>query len=56
VLVLGSVVSFVCAALSYYFLEKPCLKLKERFTNPATPTEPSDNVVFDSPVPQSLNT
>jgi peptidoglycan/LPS O-acetylase OafA/YrhL len=56
VLILGSIVSVVCAALSYYLLEKPCLKLKERFTTPATQTEIVDSAVFNSPAPQSLNT
>jgi peptidoglycan/LPS O-acetylase OafA/YrhL len=31
ILALGGVISFVCAAASFYLLEKPCLKLKERF-------------------------
>jgi peptidoglycan/LPS O-acetylase OafA/YrhL len=55
ILVLGSIVSFICAALSYYLLEKPCLKLKERFTTPSAQTESLDAAVFNSPAPQSLN-
>lgn len=56
ILVLGSIVSVACAALSFYLLEKPCLKLKERFTTPAAQTESVDAAVFNSPAPQSLNT
>lgn len=36
ILVLGGIVSVACAALSYYLLEKPCLRLKERFA-PSAP-------------------
>ncbi|HEX8397291.1 MAG TPA: acyltransferase [Pyrinomonadaceae bacterium] len=51
ILLLGSFVSIVCAALSYYLLEKPCLKFKERFTTPAAQTESVDAAVFN---PQAL--
>jgi peptidoglycan/LPS O-acetylase OafA/YrhL len=54
ILVLGSFVSFSCAALSYYLLEKPCLKLKVRFTTPATQTESFDHAVFNSPAQAEL--
>ena len=56
VLVLGSLISMVCAGLSYYFLEKPCLKFKERFTTPDLRTESIEAGVFNSPAPQGLNT
>ncbi len=56
VLVLGSIVSLACATLSYYLLEKPCLKFKERFTNHAAQAEKFDTNVFNSPAPQNLNT
>jgi hypothetical protein len=36
-------------------LEKPCLKLKERFTTPAAQAESLETGVFNSPAPQSLN-
>ncbi|HLM00031.1 MAG TPA: acyltransferase [Pyrinomonadaceae bacterium] len=44
VLVLGGIISFVCAALSYYLLEKPCLKLKERFTNDVAGAAQAENI------------
>ena len=49
VLFLGGVISIACAALSYYLLEKPCLKLKERFAAHAEPTKSFDAAVFDAP-------
>ncbi|MDQ4123386.1 MAG: acyltransferase [Acidobacteriota bacterium] len=56
ILILGSAVSVVCAALSYYLLEKPCLKLKERFTTPTTQKENVEVAIFNSTAPQSLKT
>ena len=48
ILILGSVVSIACAAMSYYLLEKPCLKLKNRFTTPPARTESFDGAVLGS--------
>ncbi|HLM59606.1 MAG TPA: acyltransferase, partial [Pyrinomonadaceae bacterium] len=55
ILVLGGLISISCAAMSYYLLEKPCLKFKERFTTPAVQTESIDHSVFNSPAKPSLN-
>ena len=51
ILILGSIISIACAALSYYLLEKPCLKLKERFSNRVIQTENFNAAVFSSPSP-----
>lgn len=56
ILVLGSAVSVVCAGFSYYLLEKPCLKLKERFTKPAVQADSFEPAVFNTTAPESLNT
>lgn len=55
ILVLGGAASVGCAALSYYLVEKPCLKLKKRFAAPALQAEKDDAAVFNSPAPQSVN-
>jgi peptidoglycan/LPS O-acetylase OafA/YrhL len=44
VLILGGIASIICAALSYYLLEKPCLKLKERFAAGKTGEPRPDNL------------
>ncbi len=56
ILVLGSAASVVCAGFSYYLLEKPCLKLKERFTTPAAEKETFEPSVFNPAASESLNT
>ena len=42
--------TFVCATLSYYLLEQPCLKLKKKFsvikTRVPTPASPVESVAY----------
>ena len=55
ILILGSIISIPCAAISYYLLEKPCLKFKERFTAQPVQNEHFDAPPLNSTIPQSLN-
>jgi peptidoglycan/LPS O-acetylase OafA/YrhL len=55
ILVLGSIVSLACATMSYYLLEKPCLKLKKRFAADSAQTQNSESA-FGAPAPPILNT
>ena len=49
ILALGGSVSIACAALSYYFLEKPRLKLKERFAPSRPVVEHLRGEIADAP-------
>ncbi|MFN2501635.1 MAG: acyltransferase family protein [Pyrinomonadaceae bacterium] len=51
ILVVGSLVSISCAALSFYLLERPCLRLKARFV---TGKPPKDSVATDGAISAPL--